>query len=409
MRIRIEARDHFAIDGALDETFDLREQLVFVHAHKRHGLAVCAGASGAADAVDIVLRHFRQVEVDHVGQLVDVDAARGNIGRNQHLQCAALEFGERARAGALTLVTVNGERRNAALRELLGEPVRAVLGAREHEHLEPVVLTHEVFEQLALTVAIDRVDLLRDGFRRRVATRHFDERGRLEQAVGQLLDLVGERGREQQVLALRRQHRQHTANIANEAHVEHAVGFVQHENLDAREIDRLLLHVIEQTARGRDENVHAARQLFDLRHHRHAAEHGHGRERQVLAVLRDAFLDLGGQLARGRQHERAHGALAVGRRRARTRGEHLQDRQREACRLAGPGLGTGEEIAALQDGRNRLQLNGSRVRVAKVGHGTQDVGRQAELFKRHIWTNARTPRSVSPRVSMLCVLEGMPA
>ncbi|VVE20874.1 hypothetical protein PEP31012_03141 [Pandoraea eparura] len=232
MRIRIEARDHFALDGALDETFDLREQLMLVHAHERHRLAVCASASRAADAVHIVFRHFRQVEVDHMGQLVDVDAACGDIGRDQHLQRATLEFGECARAGTLTLVAVNGERRNAALRELLGQSVRTVLGAREHKYLEPVVLAHEVFEQFALAIAVDRVDLLRDGLGGRVATRHFDQRGRLEQAVGQLLDLVGERGREQQVLALRRQRRQHPADIANEAHVEHAVGFVEHEDLD---------------------------------------------------------------------------------------------------------------------------------------------------------------------------------
>ena len=45
-----------------------------------------AGAAGAADAVHVVLGHVRQLEVDDVRQLVDVDAARGDVGRDQHLQ-----------------------------------------------------------------------------------------------------------------------------------------------------------------------------------------------------------------------------------------------------------------------------------------------------------------------------------
>ncbi|VVE71164.1 hypothetical protein PPN31119_03838 [Pandoraea pnomenusa] len=384
MRVRLEAWNHLALDGPFDETFDLREQLMFVHADERHGFAIRPCATGAADTVHIVFRDFRQVEVHHVRQLVDVDPARGDVGGDQHLERAALELGQRARAGALALVAVDRQRRNAALRELFGQAVGTVLGAREHEHLEPVVLAHEMLEQFALAIAIDRVDFLLDRLGRRVAARDLDQRRRLEQAVGQLLYLVGERGREQQVLTFGRQRRQHAPDVADEAHVEHAVGFVEHENLHARQVHRFLLHVVEQTSRRGNENVDAARELLDLRHHRHTAEHGHRRETQILAVLGHALLDLGRQLARGGQHERAHRALAVGRRRTRARREHLQDGQREAGGFAGAGLGAGEEIAALQDGRNRLQLNRSRVGIAEVGDRTQDVGRQAELFKRHI-------------------------
>ncbi len=50
------------------------------------GQAAGARPAGAADAVDVVIRRARQVEVDHHGQLGDVDAARGHIGGHDHLQ-----------------------------------------------------------------------------------------------------------------------------------------------------------------------------------------------------------------------------------------------------------------------------------------------------------------------------------
>ena len=42
-----------------------------------------AGAAGAADAVDVVGRHHRQLEVDDVRELLDVEAARRDLGRDQ--------------------------------------------------------------------------------------------------------------------------------------------------------------------------------------------------------------------------------------------------------------------------------------------------------------------------------------
>ena len=58
-----------------------------------------------------------------------------------------------------------------------------------------------------------------------------------------------------QVLALVRQELDDAPNVGDEAHVEHAVRFVEHQDLDARQIDGALLRVIEQAAGRRDQNV----------------------------------------------------------------------------------------------------------------------------------------------------------
>jgi hypothetical protein len=51
-------------------------------------------------------------------------------------------------------------------------------------------------------------------------------------------------------------------------------------------------------------------------------------------------------------------------------GESLQQRQGEAGGLAGAGLGGAEQIAAGEDDRNRLRLDGSGNGVALVGYRT---------------------------------------
>ena len=122
---------------------------------------------GAADAMDVVLGDHRQLEVDDVRQAVDVEAARGDLGRDEDRGPAGLEVGQRADALALALVAVDGDGGDAVATELLGESIGAVLGAREDERLVDRAGADEVAEQLALALAVDRVDDLGHQRRRR--------------------------------------------------------------------------------------------------------------------------------------------------------------------------------------------------------------------------------------------------
>ena len=83
----------------------------------------------------------------------------------------------------------------------------------------------------------------------------WTEAGSCEQAGGQPPDLVREGRREQQVLAPGRQDREDLADVADEAHVEHPVGLVEDEDLDARQVDRALADVVEQAARRGDDDL----------------------------------------------------------------------------------------------------------------------------------------------------------
>jgi len=155
-----------------------------------------------------------------------------------------------------------------------------------------------------------------------------------------------------------------------------------------------LLDVIEQAPRGRDEHVDAALQAFDLRIDADAAEHHERAQLAVAAVMADRFLDLGGELARRRQNQRARQAPRR-RRRAREQREH---RQRESRRLAGAGLRAGDEIATCQHERNGLALDGSGGGVAAFVHGAYEVLGQTEGSKvRHVSPKGKRDLSLSPR------------
>ena len=307
-RIGLEARDRLARDAAAEHALDVVEQLELVDADQRDGIAVDAGPAGPADAVDVVLGDHRQLEVDDVRERLDVEAAGGDLGRDEDGEPAGLEVGQGADPLGLALVAVDGRGRDPVLLELEREPVGAVLGAGEDERLVDPAGRDEVAEQLALALAVDHVDDLGDELGRRVARRDLDGGRVVEQAVGEAPDLVRERRREEQVLALRRQDREDLADVADEAHVEHPVGLVEDEDLDPREVDGPLAEVVEQAARRRDDDLGTGAQRADLRIEADAAVDGRRADGVLGAVGPDALLDLERELAGRGEDQRADDA-----------------------------------------------------------------------------------------------------
>jgi hypothetical protein len=150
-----------------------------------------------------------------------------------------------------------------------------------------------------------------------------------------------------------------------------------------RQVDRLLLDVVEQPARRGDDDLDAAAQFGLLRADVDAAIDAHRAQRQVLAVGLDRLEHLHGQLARGREDQRAR-RVAGGR--GATAGvarDAVQQRQREAGGLAGAGLGAAHDVLAGDDDRDGLALDGRGFGVAGVGDGLQQFGNEAEVGKTH--------------------------
>ncbi|VUD75088.1 hypothetical protein MET9862_05728 [Methylobacterium symbioticum] len=340
-----------------------------------------AGAARAADAVDVILRMMRHVEVEDVAHGRDVEAARGDVGGHEQGRLAAAEGVERGHAGALVHVAVQRRRREAVVHQGLLELGHLALAVAEDDAvLQLLGAADEPAQALALDMAFRAGgdEALDDGLGSGGGAGHLDALGVVQERVREALDLRRHRRREEQRLAREGHHLHDALDVGDEAHVEHAVGLVDDEELDAGQQQLAALEMVEQAPRRRDQHVGAAGQLGILVGEGDAADDQRDVELVVGAVALEILLDLGGELAgrlqdEGARHPRA-GAAGL---------EQGQHRQREGRRLAGPGLGDAEHVAPRQDVGNGLGLDGRRLGVARGRDGLQDLVAQSEVGERH--------------------------
>ena len=153
-------------------------------------------------------------------------------------------------------------------------------------------------------------------------------------------------------VAERLMHRRDGGNDASngwfEAHVEHAIDLVQHQDLNLVELDQLAPEKIFQTAGSGHDQPRAATDTIQLRTLGHATDHQRGGETDQL---RASLLHLHREFARGQQDQRTgnFGLRFL---------QLLDDGNEKAERLAGAGLRGRQDVPALERRRNRSHLYG---------------------------------------------------
>ena len=95
--------------------------------------ALLTGAGRATGAVEVVLVVGRRVDLHDHADVVDVDAARGDVGGDEHVHRAVPEGAEHAVAHGLREAAVQRCREHAAVAQLAGDAVGAELGAGEDD------------------------------------------------------------------------------------------------------------------------------------------------------------------------------------------------------------------------------------------------------------------------------------
>ena len=174
--------------------------------------------------------------------------------------------------------------------------------------------------------------------------------------------------REEQRLPRERDELGDPLDVGDEAHIEHAVGFVDDEDLDAGEEKFAAFEMIEQAARRRDQDVGAAVELLQLLIKGDAADEERDRQLVVLAVADEVLLDLRREFTRRLQDQRARHARP---------GPALlqpgQHRQHEGGRLARAGLGDAQDVSPGEDERDRLLLDRSGFGVSRSLDRGQDL------------------------------------
>jgi hypothetical protein len=128
--------------------------------------------------------------------------------------------------------------------------------------------------------------------------------GIAHELFGQLFNAFGVGGREQQGLALGRALFGHGGNVVKKAHVQHAVGLVQHQGVEGFQRQVAALQVVHDAPGRAHHHVRAVLQRGTLAAQRNAAAQGDDLD-VFLGARQAADFDghLVGQFARGAQHQ----------------------------------------------------------------------------------------------------------
>ena len=79
-----------------NETLERTQFALIIWCDKTDRVAHRVRATGSADSVDVILRVQRKVVVHHVRDAVDINAARGDIGRDQYTHRSRFKILQRA-------------------------------------------------------------------------------------------------------------------------------------------------------------------------------------------------------------------------------------------------------------------------------------------------------------------------
>ncbi|HYB22779.1 MAG TPA: hypothetical protein VED41_03210 [Solirubrobacteraceae bacterium] len=316
---------------------EFRDIAVLVCREERDPDACSTGATGPADAVDVGLAVGGRVEVDHVRDPLHVDPARRDVGRDERVDGAGLEAGERLLALALRFVAVHRHRRDAVGCEPFDEPVGAALGADEHER-EVAVATELADERLDPVLVSDLHEPVLD-LRVRAPLPGAVLMGRRVVRVpfGESSGLAVEGGREEQRLSLLRAGGDDPVDRRAKAHVEHPIGLIEDQHPDPVQSERAAREEVLEPAWGRDQHVRCGGVLGLLDQAGPAVDRGHA-QRPSVRDPADLIDDLGRELAGWREHKR---------RRTRVGGaDPVDQRDSERERLARPGRRLCDHIPA---------------------------------------------------------------
>ena len=132
-------------------------------------------------------------------------------------------------------------------------------------------VAQQVIEQTVLVRhVIGKVQTLLDVFMLGGLTGDINTRRVFQHALRKTCNIVVDRCREQQRLTCRGCLLDDGFEIVLETHIEHAVGFVEHQHFQARQIDAARLHLVEQTARRCHQDIGAGLQQAVLNRVGHA-------------------------------------------------------------------------------------------------------------------------------------------
>ncbi len=294
-------------DFAFREPDDGPQIQLLLFIAEREGYARRPGPARPADSVHVGFGNIRHVIVDDMGDIIHIDAARGNVRGDQDAGFSRLEIVQCDLPRHLRFVAMDGFHVHVLAVQFAVDPFGAVLGTAKDKHGLQLRVFQEPDKQMPFVdagkvehILVNRVD--RGGDRR-----DGNLFGIFKHGIDQVQDFMGHGGREKHGLAHFGHQADDALHIGCETHVQHAVRLVEDEDPDMVEVDVSLSDKVQQTTRRCHQDVHSFFQGGRLVGLGNAAkDNGYG-QIQESAVCQEAFFYLQRQFARRRQDQRADG------------------------------------------------------------------------------------------------------
>ncbi len=184
--------------------------------------------------------------------------------------------------------------------------------------------------------------------------------------------------------------RENLAHVVDEAHVEHAVSFVEHDGTEAGESECAALHQVLQASWGADNECWLMLELRDLWTDVGSSDRDHAAEAETFRKSCEFLLDLHREFASWCHDKYALPFLLH---------HFVDERNEESCGLASTGFCEADDILSEQCMRNSLVLNRSREFVAASDDVLLEVRIDIEIselvFRNEHWLFGRDDRLVS--------------
>ena len=382
-----KVRELFTGDLLTDELLDVTDLATLLGDHDGEGIARSLGTTSAADAMHVILRVEWHVKIDDMADLRHVDTTRSDVRGDEHVVTAITKAFQGIFTLTLGAVRVERSDRMAVAGKELRDAVRAMAGTAEDDDGIVVDLVKKSLEQIGLLIIRDGENGVLDGGGRSAARTNLDDLGLLHGPLDEGVDIRRDRRGEQAGLTLLGATLNDAADIRQEAHVQHAVRFVENEVLHLIKADGAAVQVIDKPAGRGNQDIHAALQLIHLLAITDTAEDDDGTQIGEPGEITEGSLHLGGQFAGGFQHQHAW-----------CRGGFVQfgkDGQGKGSRLASARLGTANHVFTGQNQGNGAQLNGGRFDITHGLDAFHHRAGQTQLCKTHSapWAKYRTKGS----------------
>ena len=368
-----QGRQAARLDARPGDALDLAQPAHLARRNEGDRFAGPTGPAGAPDAVDVRLRALWDIEIDDVGDVGDVEAARRHVGGDEHVSLTGAEAAHDAIALRLREIAMDRLHGVAAGHEGLSQFVDTRLGAAEDHRRLRRLRVENAREGVDTTSTRDLVGGLTDLGHGHLLAGDRDPLRLAQIARGEIDDARGHGGREEGSLAVDGGLRQDPLDVLDKAHVEHFIGLIEDEEAHIVKKERATAHVVHDPAGRTDDDLGPALQTSELPLVWLAAVDGQGLDVLVAPVAVDGFRHLDGQLPRRRQNQRLHGPLL--------RIDRLDDGQAKRGGLAGAGLSLCDDVPAGEKGRDGRGLNRRRLFVPDVFDGFQQGTVKPERFE----------------------------